>query len=326
MYFIEPILALCSNRATLAKENPVLPPPQSMLSNNILSEQDLFGVSFDYFIDWTTNQLNRDLWLKCPVKTSNQSGWSNLSDEAIASSLRDHQKFRDLVNFSLFNSCSATAIIFDDRQQWGSAPSTIICAHWPKCPISKKGLDISRADLPQIKEMIKNRSGGPVAIGRKGLTYGTSSLECHLSGTDALWPGDADLLICEKTTMRPIALIEYKKHTASSKKNFQEQCLSNYYPSPDGRKYDRLALLSEQISSNHPIKTFTLYYSTIESELSVKIEEIIGAPGSLECGQVFDVNISPRDPAAGYQQVISEIVRQSKPNAGAFHSHTQPEG
>lgn len=311
MNFIEPILALCSNRAVLAKENSVLPPPQSILSNHILSEQNLFGVSFDYFIDWTTNQLNRDFWLKCPVETADQSDWSNLSDESIASDLRNHQKFRDLVDFSLANSCSATAIIFDDRQQWSSKASTIICAHWPKYPDSKKGLDISRVGLPQIEEMIKLRSGGPVAIGRKGLIYGTSSLECHLSRTNALWPGDADLLVCEKSTMRPIALIEYKKHTASSTKKFQEQRLSNYYPYPDRRKYDRLALLSEQIASDRPIKIFILYYSTIESELSVKIEEIVGTPGSLIGGQVFDVDISPRDPVAGYRQVISKIVRQS---------------
>ncbi|WEY38921.1 hypothetical protein [Paraburkholderia sp. SUR17] len=311
MNFIEPILALCSHRAVLAKENSVLPPPQSILSNHILSEQNLFGVSFDYFIDWTTNQLNRDFWLKCPVETADQSDWSNLSDESIASDLRNHQKFRDLVDFSLANSCSATAIIFDDRQQWSSKASTIICAHWPKYPDSKKGLDISRVGLPQIEEMIKLRSGGPVAIGRKGLIYGTSSLECHLSRTNALWPGDADLLVCEKSTMRPIALIEYKKHTASSTKKFQEQRLSNYYPYPDRRKYDRLALLSEQIASDRPIKIFILYYSTIESELSVKIEEIVGTPGSLIGGQVFDVDISPRDPVAGYRQVISKIVRQS---------------
>lgn len=311
MNFIEPILALCSDRSVLAKENPVLPAPQSIISNHILSEQNLFGLSFDYFIDWTTNRLNRDFWLKCPVETSTQSGWSNLSDETIVSSLRNHQKFRDLVDFSLTNLCSATAIIFDDRQQWGSTTSKIICAHWPKHPDSKKGLAISRVELPQIEEMIRIRSGGPVAIGKKGLTYSTSSLECYLSRTNALWPGDADLLLCEKSTMRPIALIEYKKHTASSIKKFQDQRLSNYYPYPDGRKYNRLSLLSEQISSDRPIKIFTLYYSTTESELSVKVEEILGKTGSLMGGQVFDVDISPKDPAAGYRQVISEIVRRS---------------
>jgi hypothetical protein len=72
-----------------------------------------------------------------------------------------------------------------------------------------------------------------------------------------------------------------------------------------------LALLSEQIASDRQIKFFTLYYSTIESELSVKIEEIIGAPGSLMGGKIIDVNISPSDPANGYRQVIAEIIRQS---------------
>lgn len=267
MNFIEPVLALCSNREVLAKENPFLPGPQSIISNHLLSDQNLFGVSFDYFIDWTTNQLNRDFWLKCPIENISPDEWLKLSDDHITNCLRGHQKFRDLIDFSSANSCSATAIVFYDHQKWSSETSTLICAHWPKDPNSRKGLDISRLCLRQIEEMIKVRSGGSIAIGRKGLVYGTSSLECHLSRTDALWPGDADLLLCDKSNMKPIALIEYKKHTDNSTKKFQEQRLSNYYPRPDGRKYDRLALLSEQISPGRPIKMFTLYYSTLESEL-----------------------------------------------------------
>jgi hypothetical protein len=311
MNFIEPTLALCSNRSVLAKENPVLPGPNLCISNSLLSEQDLCGISFDYFIDWSTNKLDRDLWLKCPAAGIGPSDLLNLKDEDIADVLREHIKFRDLVRFSEQNSCGATAVIFDDSQDWSQDSSTLIIAHWPKDPVSSRGLDVTRPHISRIKEIIRSKSGGPISIGDKGLIYGTSRLECYLSRTDALWPGDADLLLCDRLSMKPIALIEYKKHTESSKKTFQEQCISNYYPYPDGRKYDRLALLAEQIAHDSPIKIFTLYYSTIASELDVKLEEIVGMHGKLKAGSQYTFGISPADPKNGYRNVIAEIKKYS---------------
>ncbi|SNT03249.1 hypothetical protein SAMN06265795_11258 [Noviherbaspirillum humi] len=312
MNFLEPVLARCTDRTVLAKENPVLPSPQSILSNDFLSEQNLIGVSFDYFIDWTSNQLNKDFWLKCPFESTITGDLSHLSDDDITHGLRGHQKFMELVAFSSANACSASAIVFDDCHCWNDEEtSSIIIARWPKDPQKKKGLEISRLRLSQVKELIKFRSGGPFPIGKKGLQYGTSCLECHLSKTDALWPGDVDLLLCGKSSMKPIAIIELKKHTESSKKNFRQQKLSNYYPGEDGPKYDRLALLSQQISPGRKIKIFTLYYSTLRSELSVRLEEIVGTFGSLIGQQQTSFNITVRDPVSGYRKVIEEIAKHS---------------
>ncbi len=307
MPFLPTVLAQCADRKRLAKENPRLAGPDTWLPTVISKCVDLCCVHFDYFINWQSGQLDRDFWLKCPIDAGQLPGWRNLDDAGASRILRGHSEFRALVKFAGLNQASATAILFDDSQDWKSESSEVLLAHWPKDADTAKGLKLSRLTRPQIEDVIRRKSGGPIAIGSKGLIYGTSCLECFLSRTDALWPGDADLLLCEKASMRPIAIIEYKKHTESSKLEFSDQRISNYYPRPDGRKYDRLALLAEQIVPESRISLFTIYYSTIESELQVKLEEVTGESGRLKSGREFSFDISPDDPEGGYEQVIAAV-------------------
>ena len=63
--------------------------------------------------------------------------------------------------------------------------------------------------LSEFKELIKSHSGGPVSIGSKGLIYGTSRLECSLSKTDSLYPGDADLLLLNEDN-KAVCILEFK--------------------------------------------------------------------------------------------------------------------
>lgn len=309
MPFIEPILALCSDRTKLAKENPRLAGPNVWLPFVISQIDDLCAISFDYFINWQNTRLDRELWLKLPIDSRKIPSWANLNEEEIRNILRVNPRFIDLVKFARLNHASVSAFIFDDSQNWSSGESILIRAHWPKDVNNGYGLEISRLTRLELEELIRKKSGGPIKIGSKGLIYGTSRLECFLSATDALWPGDADLLICKKQSMSPIAIIEYKKHTERSSISFPNQQLSNYYPTPDGRKYDRLAILSEQLAAGSRIKLFTLYYSTLASVLDVKLEEILGESGSLSTGQVNIFSISLDNPKRDYIEVLNTILR-----------------
>lgn len=306
--FIEPVLALCSDRTRPAKQNPLLAGPDVWLPHVISQTDDLCAISFDYFINWETNILDRELWLKCLIDTQKIPNWADLSDTEVSNILRENHRFIYLVKFARCNQASATAFIFDDSQDWGDDRSILIRAHWPRDISSGYGLEISRLRRPELEEQIRKKSGGPIKIGSKGLIYSTSRLECFLSTTDALWPGDADLLICNKKSMNPIAIIEYKKHTDRSSIKFSDQMLSNYYPKPDGRKYDRLALLSEQLAADYRIKLFTLYYSTLSDVLDVKLEEISGVSGELSAGKVNIFGISPDSPEIGYRDVLNTIL------------------
>jgi hypothetical protein len=307
MPFIKPVLALCKDRTKLAK-NPQIGGPDFWMPIVVDEAEDLCAVSFDFFINWNNKRLDRDFWLKCPIDTSIIPDWRGLDDEEISSLLRQHERFRRLVDFSGANGASSSAIVFDDSQDWTSENSGLAIAHWPKDENSGRGLEITRVNRTYIQNLIKKKSGGGVEIGRKGLIYGTSCLECFLSATDALWPGDADFLICQKGSMRPVALIEFKKHTERSLINFQDQRLSNYYPYPDGRKYDRLALLSEQIIPGSRVKLLTIYYSTNPSELNIKIEEIVGASGNLIGNRQVQIPVVPKDPKASYRAILASVL------------------
>ena len=83
----------------------------------------------------------------------------------------------------------------------------------------------------------------------------------------------------------PRALIEFKKHTRRSRIPFADQKLSNSYPRPDGRKYNRLALLRDFLNdgtTDMPI--VVLYYSITETVNDVKLERVEGAAWRLRAG------------------------------------------
>ena len=108
---------------------------------------------------------------------------------------------------------------------------------------------VTEKNISDLKKDIKLLSGGSISIGNKGLVYSTSTLEGYLSQTDAAWPGDADLIVLDKA-LNPVALLEYKKHTLDTP--MRDQKLSNYYPSKDRRKYDRLAILRSFLGEDTP--------------------------------------------------------------------------
>lgn len=307
MAFLEPVLASCANRSQIAKEHPLLGSPQAWLSNAFLLQFNLVGVSFDYFIDWSTGALDRELWLKCPLNARIIRDWYTASDASICDLLRGHSRFRDLVNFAANSNCTAAAIIFDDDQNWNSDVAPVLLARWPADNRSGFGLEIKRSTLGEVKNLIRKKSGGPISIGSKGLIYGTSRLECHLSRTDALWPGDADLLICDRSSKRPVVLLEFKKHTDRARIGFQDQRLSNYYPNPDRRKYDRLMLLAKQIAPNG-VRVFNIYYSTVESDASLKLEEVVVDANSLVGVNEAFINLQAEDLLEGYVDLVHRIT------------------
>lgn len=307
-FFLEPVLALCSDRRKLAPENPVIPGPSVWFSEKNIAKFGLTSLSFDFFINWGSRKLDREVWLKCPINLAAVRDWKLLSDEDIIGALKEDEKFRRIVNFAGKNSCTASAIIFDDQQDWSIESAGLIFAHWPENEHSGQGLRISNIRRAEIEEIIRAKSGGPVTIGSKGLIYGTSRLECTMSQTTALWPGDVDLVLCDKKTLQPIAILEFKKHTQSSKIPFADQRLLNYYPWPDGRKYDRLALLSHQLVPGKQVPVFVLYYSTDPAQLNVLVEEINGAVGALKGGSITSIAINPMNLEQGLDALISLVT------------------
>jgi len=197
-------------------------------------------------------------------------------------------------------------IVFHDELDWANDRSELIIVslsfkegHYSFSP--------QKYSLSEFKELIKSHSGGPVSIGSKGLIYGTSRLECSLSKTDSLYPGDADLLLLNEDN-KAVCILEFKKHTLSSP--ISEQCFTNYYPRPDGRKYKRLALLRDYLASksNSRILFFVLYYPTqTYIEQQWKLEIIEGNAFSLRATDSFTFELPADKSDNEYKKVIEKI-------------------
>lgn len=155
--------------------------------------------------------------------------------------------------------------------------------------------------ISDLKGDIKLLSGGPISIGKKGLIYSTSTLEGYLSRTDAAWPGDADLVILDKA-LKPVALLEYKKHTLDTP--IKDQQLSNYYPYPDKRKYERLAILRNFLGIDTPF--INIYYPTNPVFQSIKFEKISGTIGDLRSNEVNGCYV-PKNQSE-YPSVVDSIL------------------
>lgn len=301
MEFYEPVLARCCDRSDMAKVNPVIGEPQQYINNNLLRQLGLVGISFDFFIDWKNLLFNREVWIKLPYRGA------RLPDAELISLLRKQDRLVDLVKFSKYNNLSVSAMIFNDYQDWSDLQSFVINAYWSSDYINKNGLLINDLPINEIKNRIIKMSGGKIKIGEKGLIFGTSRLECYLSRTDALWPGDVDLLIYSSRDFSPLAIIEYKKHTKNSKISFDNQNIKNYYPQPDKRKYDRLIYLSNQLALR-PIPIYIFYYSTNAEETYLLVESFVIRESGDILNNITKFNIDAADVNGSYIKIIRSLI------------------
>lgn len=298
----KPVLARCADRSVLAKQHPTAGNPDDWLSEQILSKSGLRGVYFDYFVNWNTNAISNELWIK-RILNSEYSPWPDYKKDRIQNLIDDcdGSEFREcLAKFATRYSFKLRFKIFKDVPKWEN-DSFIISTN-----INKAG-DIDslfRVSLEELMNNIKKLSGGPISVGKKGLYFGTSYLECHLSHTDAAWPGDVDLIITD-TECKALAILEYKKHTKSSP--IKQQQLSNYYPNPDRRKYDRLEILRRHLGENIPI--IITYYPTNTTEKLMKLEVIRGQIGALKSikSQYLNLPSSKKD-IEGSKKILGVIM------------------
>jgi len=279
--FLDPVLAECGDRTNIPKRHTPLGVPEDWFHSDRLAEHSLAVSSFDFFVDWGAMQLKRELWQKKILNLRIGKSLESLTEKEITKALRTDQSFVSLARFAKSNEFKAVACIIDDTQDWSSDSACLIFAKFdPGC---SHGLTFQKSLLPEVMARISKESGGDAPIGRKGLRYGTSRLECFLSRTTSLWPGDVDSILWRKDEPdRPIALLEFKKHTSRSRIGFSDQKLSNYYPNPDRKKYDRLGIFAQQAIPNFSIPTFVIYYSVERTANMVLVEEIEAGDGGMQ--------------------------------------------
>ncbi|RPF49472.1 hypothetical protein EDD75_0288 [Thermodesulfitimonas autotrophica] len=294
----KPRLAQCNDRTKRAKFHPELGEPDQWFSASFLNSRGYVGISFDFFVNWKDRSISNEIWIKrialCDVNELN--GQILLQQ---ASLLGDN--ILEIVSFSQRYNLDAFYVIFEDGVDWETAAKPIL-----KAKLESKNMALEYKSLPAIMEEIRMLSGGPLKIGRKGLFYGTSTLECYLSKTNAPWPGDVDLLLVNKDSYQVVALLEFKKHNLQDP--IRNQKFENYYPNPDRRKYERLALLRDYIGDTS-VPIINLYYPTSTSQEEIVLEVVRGSADELrsEAKQLLEIrgkNIKQ------VQQEILNVVEQ----------------
>ncbi|WP_068838875.1 hypothetical protein [Pontibacter akesuensis] len=278
----KPYLAKCGDRTILPKAHPTCGGPEVWLSNEALHPHGLYGITFDFFINWSSNSphVSPAIWIKrtlLPPATYQQFS-CNL--EANVRREFDAAYLDRVLAFAAAFELQLQLVIFRDDFDWQNQKSEILLVD--VTGISARSLSLNPAviHLEAFRQLIKAHSGGSVRLGNKGLGFGTSNLECFLAGTDTLYPGDVDLVLLDEAN-QPKALLEFKKHSLATP--IQAQCLANYYPQPDGRKYNRLAILKEYLSTmlGEDVPLLVLYYPTAPGTTEGVIELLQGHSGSL---------------------------------------------
>lgn len=306
---MNPYLAKCGDRLTMPKSNPVSGSPEDWFSNNVLELNKLRGISFDFFINWAAvPSLTPILWIKKVVKPefSYSQVIDVLSDTLIA-------EFGDeylycLKEFALAYKLRVQFILFRDDYNWADSNSNILMVDYVIDAERTFQFTALLIPIEEFKSTIRDYSGGKVNIGSKGLTYGTSNLECYLSGTDSLYPGDVDLIIFNQSST-PICIFEFKKHTLHSPISLQK--LSNYYPNPDGRKYNRLAILQQYLNTpDFQLPLVVVYYPTNESETYGRMELLQGHPSNLSTKAACNFRLPASKTLTDFSSVFSVIMKE----------------
>lgn len=313
----KPILAKCSDRALLPKSHPTTGSPEIWLSNSILVKNQLFGISFDFFVDWSNNPpvLMPTIWIK-RILLNNHSYQDIINDiENVIQKEFTEEYLERLTSFSIRYKLSVQLVIFQDDYDWSNEESNILLVTLERNDPKKIDYKHSLYTIANFKKEIQTNSGGPVQVGAKGLIYGTSRLECYLSTTTSAYPGDVDLILLDSQNDVK-AILEFKKHTLAGPITGQK--LSNYYNGPDKRKYDRIAILRDHFDPDlTKIPIIIVYYPTQESIKNLKVELVGGPVGKLD--YLADVVlVLPKDLM---EESVIPIVDKILEGIPSFHKH-----
>ena len=255
----------CGNRNQVSND----PDPGSWLTPALPTGWKVY--SFHFFVDWSTN----------PLTVSGPLLMNRLVDFAAD---ENHVAVNEQDILKAFTE-SGSHVYFEDLQSVCSEHGKkLVSTLLPECEasninddtpfgcISRDGLgefNVSTSKLSALKTSIQKYSGGPVKIGRKGLTEGTSAIECFLSKTDAVFPGDVDAVIVDGNGHIHY-VIEFKKHKMTAPIG---QHLAQRYYKKDRRKYKRLHALKSYFDrfEHADVSLVIFYYSTKRPEMRLQL-------------------------------------------------------
>lgn len=265
---VAPFLAKCVDRSERAS---VAVNPIDWIAPELGSKYE--SLSFHFFINWNVNPatVSGPLWLSRLVIATPPNELMTANKEEVLDAYRNAGcdiLLSRLEKLAKNNFTTAECVLLgemDTRLINQQSPVWII-KHENE---SNDPINIKKISVAELSSYIASIRKGAASLGSKGLFYGTSAVECWLSKTQNLFPGDCDCLIIKDGV--PVSIIELKKHTLNDP--ISNNLASRYYPGQDSRKYDSLFALKKYLEQNYQVKVplSIIYFATKFSAYRVQV-------------------------------------------------------
>lgn len=282
----KPVLALVSNRNRLAQTNDFCGDPAEWFDSQAFCERNLYVTSFDFFVDWKTEQVCDEVWIKRISDLDSIHTQSEAELIELIAACDGREKSNRVFRFMAYQNLIEKYMLFREvtENQWSTGQERVV-----ELDLSRyRNGSVSQYTVDEIQEKIRLLRRQAAPIGNAGLIYSTSTLEGYLSKQPYFWPGDADTVIFDENN-NVVAIIEFKKHTANSSISFDNQRITNYL-NRDILKYKSLALLRDKFNT----KLLVLYYPIPRNIDYIIIEKLDGAPNSLFASERYILELPDR--------------------------------
>ncbi len=280
--------------------NPVCGDPAEWFDSVFFRRYGIYGTSFDFFVDWEQEQICDEVWIK---RISDSDDIRNLDEKALTELIAacdGREKSLSLLCYLRSQNLREKYMLFRDvaEARWADGTEKVV-----ELDLSRYGKGaVSYLNADEIQDRIRYLRKWPASIGSAGLIYSTSSLEGYLSRKPFFWPGDADTVLYDKEN-KTLAVLEFKKHTSSSKIPFEDQKLENYL-SADILKYKSLALLRDRFCT----RLFVVYYPIPKDIDYIIVEEVNGTPDHLFAGRRMTYRLPVKRDAKKMDDFAKEFI------------------
>ena len=273
----KPVLARCDDRSVIARKHPSSGDPEEWLADTYLKPYDLFGLTFDFYVDWNNRSIPNELWIK-RIVNDDYTPWPMEDASDVPSEIYrcdGEEKVRQLCRFAHTHNFTCHYFLFKESLYLFARREHVV-----EVGFDGNGtvVHIRKVNLPNLKDRIRQLRGGPFST-TKTLNYGQTALDCYLyHNTDVMLPGDADLVLVD-SNYTPRAIVEFKKDTIGAP--ISDETLSKYYRS-DPYKYDSFSYFRDRFTNDpSTLPIVVLYYSVKPATRQVKLERIEGTARKL---------------------------------------------
>lgn len=250
--------------------NPNSGNPDDWLEPGGLAATGLTALTFDFFVNWHNKTVPDEIWLKTMLDIK-QVRASRINTEDLETRFKNYVTNEHLARYAPFLDRTGLTLVHKLLPDSGDWSQPFQVGRNPARLYSLNGTVGEWHEREKVVANISQLRGGATTETPKGLNLAASTLECYLSRTKNLWPGDADAVLVDQHG-EPKLILEYKKCTRPPE--VREQGIDMWRR--DVRKWQSLGLLRDKLGGGRPLPAIAVFYSTNDADNDVKLELLSG--------------------------------------------------